>query len=227
MVLLVTRTVSGVYRYCTGTIITQKHVLTAGHCTFYTKQDPISSINVYYGKKVLRGPYKRVARFLRHPKFDMTTLLNDIAILMVENCFELGKYARPVCLPTSPVDLVRAPSLEASWRVQTSGAAILLADTLGVMRAPTCRLSLGDASFDGGAYFCGNGAATCKDDSGVAVFSRGQGGRSLQAGLLAYSTDCASRAAVKVFTRVDVHVPWIVQNIANQEIYEPLLLAVL
>nr|XP_037275103.1 chymotrypsinogen B-like [Rhipicephalus microplus] len=231
MVLLVTRTLSGVYRYCSGTIITERHVLTAGHCTFYTKEDPVSSIKVYYGMKGLKGPYKQAARFLRHPRFDISSLRNDIAILMVDKCFALEKNTASVCLPVNHVDMERKQFSEVYWQVEENGAATIFADILSVYKASSCRLRLGDTTFESRASFCGTGAATCRenqlDDSAGPVFTRGTNGRTLQVGILSYSADCASRSATKVFTRLDVYVPWIQQNIAMHEKYEPLLLAVL
>ncbi|XP_054929175.1 chymotrypsinogen B-like isoform X1 [Dermacentor andersoni] len=227
MVLLVTRTLSGVYRYCSGTIITRRHVLTAAHCTFYTKQDPIANVKVYYGLKGLQGPFRRGARFLRHPMFDMSTLRNDIAILMMDKCFEFNKNTGSACLPVAPADLARNPSLEVYWKVQENGAATMFADILTLQRTSSCRLRLGDASFDSRVSFCGMGTAICKDDSAAPVFSRGTDGRGLLVGILSYSADCSSSSAAKVFTRVDIHVPWLKENLRRHEIYEPLLLAVL
>ncbi|KAL1482721.1 hypothetical protein MTO96_033601 [Rhipicephalus appendiculatus] len=107
----------------------------------------------------------------------------------------------------------------------------MFADILSAYRPSSCRLRLGDSTFDSRATFCGTGAATCRknqfDDSAGPVFTRGTNGRTLQAGILSYSSDCASTSATKVFTRVDVYVPWIKQNIGMHEKYEPLLLAVL
>lgn len=225
MVLLVIRAQHGAYSYCSGTIITQRHVLTAARCTAYSQQDPLARIDIHYGTE---GAFLPAARFLRHPKFDIETLRNDIAILMVDKCFE---NAGTICLPRSPMNVGQRSTVVFSGvgkrKNRAGGGAIqLLGSTLNVMPAGTCRQKL-SATINYKAFFCGVGALTCEVDNSVPVFARRRDGRMVQVGISAYGENCRSRAGVQVFTRVDIHVKWIKRNIDRHEKYEPLALTVL
>lgn len=225
MVLLVIRAKHGSYSYCSGTVITQRHVLTAARCTTYSPVDPLATIEVHYGAK---GAVIEAARFLRHPKFDVDTLLNDIAILMVDKCLE---DAKPICLPTSPVNLGQSSPLEFAWEVQNKrnpdGRTMqLLGSTLDLMPAGTCGRRLKD-SINEKLFFCGVGTLTCQlTDISVPAFTRRSDGRMVQVGIASYGENCRSRFGVQVFTRVDHYMAWIKENLDRYEKYEPLALSV-
>ena len=42
---------------------------------------------------------RRVSNILIHPGFDQKSLINDFAVLVVDQPFEMTEYVGPVCLP--------------------------------------------------------------------------------------------------------------------------------
>ncbi|XP_008201359.2 proclotting enzyme [Tribolium castaneum] len=97
---------------CGATLISNRHVLTPGHCVTYLKSEfvvPARLLRVYLGKYSLDndGENKEmqgfgVERIHLYPGYRSKGLLNDLAVLRLDEPVIISDYVRPVCL--SPQD---------------------------------------------------------------------------------------------------------------------------
>lgn len=85
---------------CSGTILTQRYVLTASSCVFGLKS---KDIQVYYGTRFLThdGKITKVLNIHNHPEFNEKSLANNIAVLCTSSDMKFVDHMiGPVVLPT-------------------------------------------------------------------------------------------------------------------------------
>lgn len=86
--------------YCTGTVISRRTVITAGHCH-------AGATRVYFGTNLgRRSASVRVEEARRHPAFDGATLENDLTLLKLESD-----------APVQPAPLLRESMENNGWYV--------------------------------------------------------------------------------------------------------------
>ncbi|XP_075532201.1 chymotrypsin-2-like isoform X2 [Dermacentor variabilis] len=230
--------INGEYTTCSGTILTQRNILTAAHCIKQNGTYPTRIVAFYNSTQKLDGAFWRVDRMKVHPDFNETTFVNDIAILRVEQPFSFTMTTRPICISLEPVDIFHKHVRVAGWgRLKQFGPPqrLLYYTSLRVLSDEVCMRKFGNNGYNITLQFCAYEDTTdaCegqgsrhnakpdnyneehsweKGDSGGPAIARADNHRFLQVGIVSYGAACAGKVP-GVYTRLDALVPWILDNV--------------
>lgn len=90
---------------CSGSLISDRFVLTAAHCIHQSRFDILQASEVFLKIASVRlddeqAPFYRVDKILLHPNYTVGRKANDIALLRLPRAQKLPRRARPICLPS-------------------------------------------------------------------------------------------------------------------------------
>lgn len=85
---------------CSGTLITQRHILSAAHCVISTLI--LARLGAYDITEPPDGYNTIDAKIMTtyvHESYDRKKIINDISILKLDRVLPITSYIRPICTP--------------------------------------------------------------------------------------------------------------------------------
>ena len=85
---------------CSGSILTAKVIVTAGHCFHLLTHLPS---HVRVGSNFLRySEERRIKEYKRHPKYEYPKYYFDVAVIILEDELKFSARISAICLPQNP-----------------------------------------------------------------------------------------------------------------------------
>ncbi|XP_064082078.1 proclotting enzyme-like [Macrobrachium nipponense] len=223
--------------FCGASLLNTRFLLTAGHCAAIL---PARSIQAWLGAHVLTNQEKgRVVRgishIIVHEHFVRNNLMNDIALLRMDEPVQLSYSIRPVCLPDVQEwdealfnGTSKRHGVVAGWgltKEQGDRSPILLQVHLPFLNVSKCQEVYKRINPVSEKMLCtyheaGTGTAkdSCKGDSGGPLVTDGAEGRWTQVGVVSFGYGCGREGYPGVYTRITQYLLWIYLNIIKTEV---------
>ncbi|XP_029163174.1 serine protease gd-like isoform X2 [Nylanderia fulva] len=225
---------------CAGSILTNKHIITAAHCFKLDAQTniPPSAMVVSLGRYRLRDFHeagsvnKEIERYTIHPNYlHQETGDSDLAILVLRNPVEFSPRIRPACIWNGPIDLQSAVNkigYVVGWGRDEFGHPHLAEPRMALVPIVSQEVCLWSdsrfVSFTSNRTFCAgtlDGTGPCNGDSGSGlVIYDSTTGRYQLRGIVSRSLYDRDRMTCDlsqyvVFVDVAKYLPWIQQQIST------------
>ncbi|XP_055528982.1 phenoloxidase-activating factor 2-like isoform X2 [Wyeomyia smithii] len=219
---------------CGGSLIAPNVVLTAAHCV---KNQPKGTLLVRGGEWDTQITHelhphqdRRVREVITHSQFQKGTLANDVALLILDQPFELAENIQPVCLPPKNFNFDGSSCFASGWGKNHFGKegkyqVILKKVQLPIVPHNRCDKAmrttrLGNSFRLHRSFICAGGN---KDEDTC----RGDGGSPLvcpipdvptnyyQAGIVSWGIGCGEQGIPGVYANVAMFRDWIDQQLSQ------------
>ncbi|CAF4006284.1 unnamed protein product [Adineta steineri] len=202
--------------FCGGTLIDNRHVVTAAHCISSTSFRVVAGLHQRTNINAPPAQILGVSRVFVHEQYSTRTEANDIALIRLSQPVQFNAYVSPICLP-GPDPQESAPVTVAGWGTLSSGGNIatsLRQVTINVMNAQAQRAygSSFNVQRQIGAGYPINGKDSCQGDSGGPLMYKVNNQWYLT-GVVSFGEGCASASHPGVYTRTSAYLSWIQSKI--------------
>ncbi|CAD6222513.1 GSCOCG00001002001-RA-CDS [Cotesia congregata] len=205
------------YFYCGGSIINERWILTAAHCT-ESYNDHYYQIFAGLSRRFSFSPMAQIRQaqvVIPHPEYNGRIMRNDLALIKLNEPLRLNRWIRATCLPSS---VWGSPPVNETCTTVGWGATSENGPDPDYLRqvevpiAAECNYKFDRSSGIICAGWSEGGRDACQGDSGGPLMCRipiESSNRWYIAGIVSHGEGCARPNKTGAYTRVSYYLPWI------------------